>query len=92
MADSARSEDQEIVADRVLDVRGASCPLPILRAKLTLGDMQPGGILHVLATDPHSVVDFKAFCARTGHELLRLVEGPAVFEFFVRSRAGTGTR
>lgn len=90
MGESVRSED--IVADRVLDVQGASCPLPILRTKLALGDMPPGQILHVLATDPHSVVDFKAFCARTGHELVHLVDGPAVFEFYVRSRTESRTR
>ncbi len=79
---------------KVLDVKGLNCPLPILRTKMALSDLKPGQVVHVMATDPHSVVDFKAFCARTGHELLHLVEGPEVFEFFVRHRRGrkpTGT-
>lgn len=71
---------------KVLDVKGLNCPLPILRTKMALGDLEPGQVIHVMATDPHSVVDFKAFCARTGHELLELVEGPEVYEFFVRRR------
>lgn len=90
MGDSARGED--IVVDKVLDVQGMSCPMPILRTKLALGDMGPGQVVHVLATDPHSVVDFKAFCARTGHELLRLVDGPQIFEFYVRHRAESKAR
>lgn len=73
---------------QVLAVKGLNCPLPILRTKMALSRMQPGQVLHVLATDPHSVMDFRAFCARTGHELLDLVEGPEVFEFFIRHRRG----
>ncbi len=71
---------------KVLDVKGLNCPLPILRTKMALADLKPGQVVHVMATDPHSVVDFQAFCARTGHELLDVVEGPEVFEFFVRRR------
>ncbi len=71
---------------KVLDVRGLNCPLPILRTKMALADLKPGQVVQVTATDPHSVVDFQAFCARTGHELLGLVQGPEVFEFFVRHR------
>lgn len=76
----------QIQVDKVLDVKGLNCPLPVLRTKMTIGSIEPGQVLHVLATDPHSVLDFKAFCARTGHELLHLVEGPEVYEFYLRRR------
>jgi len=75
-----------IQVEKVLDVKGLNCPLPILRTKMLIGSIEPGQILHVLATDPHSVLDFKAFCARTGHELVHLVEGPEVFEFYLQRR------
>ena len=71
---------------RSLDAKGLSCPLPILRTKVAIAEMSPGEVLHVVATDPHSVVDFKAFCARSGHELLRLERGEDTFEFFLRRR------
>ncbi len=78
---------------KVLDVKGVNCPLPILRTKMALAALKPGQVVHVMATDPHSVVDFQAFCARTGHELVDVVEGPEVFEFFVRHRrAAKATR
>ena len=79
---------------KVLNVKGLNCPLPILRTKMVLANLKPGQVVHVMATDPHSVVDFQAFCARNGHELLDLVEGPEVFEFFLRHRRAakaTGT-
>ncbi|HSS66197.1 MAG TPA: sulfurtransferase TusA family protein [Gammaproteobacteria bacterium] len=70
----------------VVDVKGLNCPLPSLRTKMALSNLEPGQVVHGLATDPHSVVDFKAFCTRTGHELLDRVEGPEVFEFLLRHR------
>jgi hypothetical protein len=45
--------------DRELDVKGLNCPLPILRTKKALSEMSTGEVLHVLATDPGSVKDFR---------------------------------
>lgn len=56
--------------DKDLDARGLNCPLPILRAKKALTDMQSGQILRITATDPGSVKDFQAFCKQTGNDLL----------------------
>jgi TusA-related sulfurtransferase len=41
--------------DKELDARGLNCPLPILRAKKTLAELQPGQVLRIIATDPGSV-------------------------------------
>ena len=55
---------------------GLNCPMPILRAKKALKELQPGDILRVTATDPGSVKDFEAFAKQTGNELLdSLTEG-----------------
>ena len=53
-----------------LDARGMTCPLPILKAKKALSDMQSGEVLKVLATDPGSVRDFQAFARQTGNDLV----------------------
>jgi tRNA 2-thiouridine synthesizing protein A len=70
-----------------LDVRGFSCPLPVLKTKLALRDLASGDILRVLATDPMAVVDLRAYCARTGHELLAW-SGEVELEFLIR-KGGT---
>ncbi len=69
--------------NQVLDAKGLNCPLPILKTKLALQRMEDGEILHVMATDPHAVVDFKAYCARTGHEIVHLIETGEVMEFYI---------
>ena len=70
--------------DQRLDVKGLNCPLPILRTKLMLSRMTDGQVLHVIATDPHSVIDFQAFCERTKHALLHLDRAEELFQFYIR--------
>lgn len=75
------------MADKILDAKGVSCPLPILKSKKALLDVAPGETLEVLATDPGSVADFAAFCRMTGHELLESESDGVVFRFLIRRRA-----
>ncbi|WP_404299526.1 sulfurtransferase TusA family protein [Alicycliphilus denitrificans] len=53
-----------------IDTRGLNCPLPILKAKKALADMQSGQLLKVVATDSGSMRDFQAFARQTGNELV----------------------
>ncbi len=53
-----------------LDTSGLNCPMPILRAKKALKELNTGEILRVTATDPGSVKDFEAFAKQTGNTLL----------------------
>lgn len=72
--------------DRDLDVKGLNCPLPILRTKKTLAEMESGQILRVVATDPGSLKDFPAFAKQTGNELLEHKEENRIFEFFLKRK------
>jgi TusA-related sulfurtransferase len=60
----------QIQIHKEVDARGLMCPLPILRAKKALADMESGQILKVLATDPGSQRDFAAFAKQTGNEIV----------------------
>ncbi|SCK40434.1 TusA-related sulfurtransferase [Variovorax sp. HW608] len=56
--------------NKEIDTRGLNCPLPILKAKKALNEMQSGELLRVVATDPGSVRDFQAFARQTGNDLV----------------------
>ena len=75
--------------DEALDVTGLNCPLPILKTKRALARLPVGTVLHVVATDPHAVVDFRAFFAGSHHNLLHVREDEAGerFEFWIRREA-----
>lgn len=56
--------------DKELDTRGLNCPLPILKAKKALAEMQSGQLLRVVSTDSGSTRDFQAFAKQTGNDLV----------------------
>ena len=72
------------MADLLLDTRGLNCPLPILKTKKSLRDIALGGTLEILATDPASDADFRAFCRSTGHPLLEASAADGVYRFVIQ--------
>lgn len=72
-----------VAVAQTLDVKGLSCPLPILRTAKAMMQMEPGERLEVLATDAGSVPDFNAWCAKTGNPLVEATKADGVFRFVV---------
>ena len=72
--------------DKEIDTRGLNCPLPILKAKKALTDMQSGQLLKVVSTDAGSVRDFQAFAKQTGNELVEQSEQGPDFVHVLRRR------
>jgi tRNA 2-thiouridine synthesizing protein A len=71
----------------VLDLKGLSCPLPVLRTKKAIKDVAQGSTLQVHVTDPAAVNDFKAFCQATGNTLVDWTETAGVFQFTILKAA-----
>lgn len=65
--------------DQELDLKGMSCPLPLLKAKQALSQMQPGQVIRVYATDPGSVRDFASFAKISGHILVASEEDQGIY-------------
>ncbi len=81
-----QNEDVSMDFDKDLDARGLNCPLPILRAKKALNELQTGQVLRLVATDPGSVKDFQAFCKQTGNELVAYSESEKEHTFFIKRK------
>jgi TusA-related sulfurtransferase len=68
-----------------LDVKGASCPMPVVKTKSAIDDLGDGEVLEVLATDPGSMSDIDGWADGTaGVELVDQVEGDDVYKHYVR--------
>jgi TusA-related sulfurtransferase len=62
--------------DREINARGLNCPLPLMKAKKAMSEMQRGQTLRVIATDSGSMRDFLAFAKQSGNEMIeQKVEG-----------------
>ena len=70
-------------ATQTLDARGLNCPLPILRTRKALNQLDSGAILEVIATDPGSVKDMESFCQQTGNRLVSSSEADNSFFFMI---------
>ncbi|MBB3223375.1 tRNA 2-thiouridine synthesizing protein A [Massilia umbonata] len=79
--------DTEIMEfHKEIDARGLNCPLPILKAKKALAELESGQVLRIVATDPGSVRDFQAFAKQTGNPLLSHVQQGAEFTFLMQRK------
>ncbi len=74
----------DITPNETLDASDLACPMPIIKTKKALDRMKVGEILKMIATDPGSVSDMKAWTAKTGQELLGYEESGDQYIFFIR--------
>lgn len=66
-----------------LDTSGLHCPLPLLRLKKLLSTMSSGEVVHVIATDPASVIDFGVYAEQTGNRIVLQREEKGVFLYWI---------
>jgi tRNA 2-thiouridine synthesizing protein A len=71
--------------DQTLDVKGAKCPMPLVKSRKAINSLGVGEVLQVIATDRGSVADFQGWTKTAKN--VELVEQETVQEngqeFFV---------
>lgn len=77
----------ETKADVILDVKGLTCPMPVLKTKKAIDGMGSGQNLEVITSDPASKADILALLNRLGHELVESGEKDGIFSFLIRKNA-----
>jgi tRNA 2-thiouridine synthesizing protein A len=73
-----------LTADELVDARGLSCPMPIVKTATLVRTLASGKVIEVLATDPGSVKDFEAWSRSTGNELIESTQEGSVYRFLIR--------
>lgn len=76
----------DLLITRTLDLKGLSCPLPIVKTAKAMKELRSGDVVEVFATDPGSVPDFAAWSRATGNVLIEQTENAAVFRFLLQKR------
>jgi tRNA 2-thiouridine synthesizing protein A len=67
-----------------LDARGKSCPMPIVLMTKAFRDQASGASMTVQADDRAFPEDVKAWCRKTGHQLVSLDSRPGYYEAVVK--------
>ena len=69
-----------------LDLKGLSCPMPIIKTAKAMKGLSPGELLEAFATDPGSVPDFKAWAQATGNPLVESSHEGGTFHFVLKKK------
>lgn len=77
----------DIKVDQVLDAKGMSCPLPILKTKKAVETLSKDQVLKVETTDPGSKNDMASWAKRTGNQIVKVEEGSGTFTFYIKKTA-----
>lgn len=71
-------------ADKILDAKGLACPMPIVKTRKEMKELESGQILQILATDKGAKADLTAWAKSGGHELLDSQEEGDVLKFWIQ--------
>ncbi|MCM3411388.1 sulfurtransferase TusA family protein [Metabacillus litoralis] len=70
--------------DKVLDAKGLACPMPIVKTKKAMNELDSGQVLEIHATDKGAKNDLTAWANSGGHEFLKHEEEGQILKFWIR--------
>jgi tRNA 2-thiouridine synthesizing protein A len=73
-------------ADKVLNAKGMACPMPIVKTKKAMNDIESGQVLEIHATDQGAKADLAAWSKSGGHELVEQSEEDGVLKFWIKKK------
>jgi len=74
----------ELNVTKTLDTSGLSCPMPVVKTKKAMKDLEIGEILEMISTDPGSIPDMEAWARQTKHDLVESHDEGSSYRFLIR--------
>ncbi|MCT2345089.1 sulfurtransferase TusA family protein [Niallia taxi] len=71
-------------SNKVLDAKGLACPMPIIKTKKAMVDIETGEVLEVHTTDKGALNDLTAWAKSGGHELIKHEDDNGVLKFWIK--------
>ncbi|GAE95298.1 rhodanese-like domain protein [Gracilibacillus boraciitolerans JCM 21714] len=78
--------------NEVLDAKGLACPMPIVKTKKAITNLEAGQVIEVQATDKGSTADIKAWAESTGNHYLGTKEEGEVLKHYLRKASEEETK
>ncbi|WP_337019822.1 sulfurtransferase TusA family protein [Oceanobacillus massiliensis] len=73
-----------MISAKVLDAKGLACPMPIVKTKKAMDQVNSNEILEVHATDKGAKNDLAAWAKSGGHEIIKSTEENDVLKFWIK--------
>ena len=77
---------EAITADKVLDLKGLPCPMPVVKISKGIKEVAIGQVVEAITTDPGSLTDFPAWARTSGNEILKTEQENGTIRVFVRRK------
>jgi len=78
---------EEITVDKVMDLKGLACPMPIVKVSKGIKEVEIGQVIEAVTTDPGSLADFPAWARTSGNEILKTDQEGGVIKFYIKRKA-----
>ncbi len=75
---------QEIKADKVMDLKGLPCPMPVVKVSKAIKEVQMGQVIEAITTDPGALADFPAWARTSGNEILKTDQSEGVIKIYIK--------
>jgi rhodanese-related sulfurtransferase/TusA-related sulfurtransferase len=75
---------ESLNANVVLDAKGLACPMPIVKTKKAIKELEAGQVIEVQATDKGSKADIEAWAKSSGHQYLGTIEEGDLLKHYLR--------
>ena len=76
-----------IKADKVMDLKGLPCPMPVVKISKGIKEVAVGEVIEAITTDPGALADFPAWAKTSGNEILETVQDAGVIKFYIKRAA-----
>lgn len=68
---------------KVLDAKGLSCPMPVVKAKKAMDELTSGQVLEVQTTDKGAKSDLPAWAQASYHKVIDIKEENGILTFWI---------
>jgi tRNA 2-thiouridine synthesizing protein A len=75
---------EEIKADKVMDLKGLPCPMPVVKVSQGINEVEVGQVIEAITTDPGSLADFPAWARTSGNEILKTAQNDGEIRFYIK--------
>lgn len=77
---------ESISADKVMDLKGLPCPMPVVKVSKGIKEVEIGQIVEAITTDPGSLSDFPAWARTSGNEIVKTEQDSEFIKFFIKRK------
>jgi tRNA 2-thiouridine synthesizing protein A len=75
---------EEIKADKVMDLKGLPCPMPVVKVSKGIKEVEVGQILEAQTSDPGALADFPAWAKTSGNEIIKTDQSDGLITFYIK--------